>query len=200
MISISAKENGTTLAIRGLENLPQALDQVLAGALDRGLYYAVGIAQTEFLQGPRPAKLGEVTGRLRNSIAHEVKMDGARGITGRIGSNVKYAAFHEFGFSGIVNVKAHTRIAAVLSSGTGKPVEVRRPQKDKAGNFIGYKETRSRAIDRLGAQNFFVFNHQIPAHQRKINYKGKPFAAPALRKAEPLILAELQKALTTLKP
>lgn len=54
------------------------------------------------------------TGTLRRSINQLVTED-STGIRARVGTNVAYAAVHEYGFSGSVTVKAHTR---TLASGT----------------------------------------------------------------------------------
>lgn len=48
------------------------------------------------------------TGRLRNSIHNHVIKIG-KSIVGEVYTDVKYAAIHEFGFSGTENVKAHLR-------------------------------------------------------------------------------------------
>lgn len=53
-------------------------------------------AKQGYLSGPRPGRLGVVTGRLRSSIATEVKGSGAV-LQGIVGSNVKYARIHELG-------------------------------------------------------------------------------------------------------
>jgi phage gpG-like protein len=48
------------------------------------------------------------TGRLRASINTKVEREGNR-IIGSVGTNVIYAAVHEFGFHGTVNVSSFTR-------------------------------------------------------------------------------------------
>lgn len=48
------------------------------------------------------------TGTLRRSINQKLLETGT-GVYGQIGTNVKYAAIHEFGFDGIENVRAHLR-------------------------------------------------------------------------------------------
>jgi phage gpG-like protein len=48
------------------------------------------------------------TGRLRNSIHNNVINLGSK-IIGEVSTNVKYAAIHEYGFSGTETVKAHLR-------------------------------------------------------------------------------------------
>jgi phage gpG-like protein len=48
------------------------------------------------------------TGRLRNSI-HNVNTENENGFKSIVKTDVKYAAVHEYGFSGSVSVKAHMR-------------------------------------------------------------------------------------------
>ena len=48
------------------------------------------------------------TNNLRGSIHQEVIRDGS-GIVGRVGTNVEYAAFHEYGFNGAQSVREHMR-------------------------------------------------------------------------------------------
>ena len=48
------------------------------------------------------------TGRLRRSINSRVN-DSAKSIIGIVGTNVEYAARHEYGFHGTVNVREHSR-------------------------------------------------------------------------------------------
>lgn len=51
------------------------------------------------------------TGTLRRSINRVVQDDG-RNVIAQVGTNVRYAAIHEYGFDGIVNVREHTRRSA----------------------------------------------------------------------------------------
>ena len=53
-------------------------------------------ARRDYLSGPRPQKLGVVTGTLRRSIGAIVRMARNEGV-GEVGTNVIYAAIHEFG-------------------------------------------------------------------------------------------------------
>lgn len=59
------------------------------------------------------------TGTLRRSINRLVTND-VNGIVARIGTNVRYAAVHEYGFDGDVVVKGHVRKIASRSVGKGK--------------------------------------------------------------------------------
>ena len=65
------------------------------------------------VQGVVKAKLsGEVlkaqTGTLRRSINYKMVEEGSN-IAGSVGTNVAYAAVHEYGFNGTVSVRAHLR-------------------------------------------------------------------------------------------
>lgn len=48
------------------------------------------------------------TGTLRRSIHNDVTVTGST-VTGIVGTNMEYAAFHEYGFNGSQNVKEHIR-------------------------------------------------------------------------------------------
>lgn len=59
------------------------------------------------------------TGTLRRSINRQVVAD-ASGVHATEGTNVRYAAIHEYGFDGTVPVAAHVRKVASRSVGKGK--------------------------------------------------------------------------------
>ena len=69
------------------------------------------------------------TGRLSRSINQKVEADGAR-VYGIVGTNVKYAARHEFGFAGAETVKAHMRM---MKQAFGRPVK--NPRQIMVGSF-----------------------------------------------------------------
>jgi phage gpG-like protein len=107
------------LGIEGLKEL-EAEGQIFASARQKFLNDLGKAAQTyamdsvarikdTYLSGPRPRNLGVVSGRLRSSITKEVTTDG-ESFTITEGSNVSYAAIHELGFSGSVQVPAHQRV------------------------------------------------------------------------------------------
>lgn len=58
------------------------------------------------------------TGTLRRSINQEV-LDSPQGIRGIVGTNVSYAAIHEYGYDGPVNVRAHLR---TIKEAFGRPL------------------------------------------------------------------------------
>lgn len=101
-------ETASRMQERALGRLARAIGQAsqeIVGAAVKGRFTG---------QGPFPAaanKLGVRTGRLRRSIRATKPQLNLR--TGEIsvgfGSNVAYFAIHEFGFTGDVQVKGHTR-------------------------------------------------------------------------------------------
>jgi len=109
---------------KGLQDLFKRLaklPEILLGAVGKGLAAGgpviVGNAVKHRFtnqRGPFPVsqnKLGRVTGRLRQSITNtRPQINAASGeVTMGFGSNVSYFAIHEFGFSGTVAVKSHSR-------------------------------------------------------------------------------------------
>ena len=59
------------------------------------------------------------TGTLRRSIHNDVITTGSS-VTGIVGTNLEYAAFHEYGFQGTQNVKEHLR---TIKQAFGKPLK-----------------------------------------------------------------------------
>lgn len=57
---------------------------------------SVRTSKKDYLSGPRPEKLGVVSGRLRSSIRHRVEQSGNK-TTISIGTDVPYARIHELG-------------------------------------------------------------------------------------------------------
>ena len=192
---ITAKPN-FALIISALKNAPAAVMDAAGRALDWGLQGAVGIAMKEYLSGPRPARLGVRSGRLRGSLTRKVTVT-AEKVTGILGSNVPYAAFHEFGFNGQVQVKAHARVVKqtfIGAKGTLENWDGRRAWREQAtaagerGAFIGWKDSRAAAGRRAGAHGTVLnFTQQVRAHTRNISYSGKPYARPAIAEMLPAI-------------
>lgn len=94
---------------------PDQVAMALAVALDRASQVVVGSAQRGRFsgKGPYPVsdnKLGVVTGNLRRSIrCTRPQMSESGELSVGFGSQVKYFAVHEFGFSGTVQVRGHQR-------------------------------------------------------------------------------------------
>jgi phage gpG-like protein len=73
-----------------------AIKQAAEDALKTGMFDVERTSKYNYLSGPRPEKLGVVTGRLRNSILAKVTTTRSK-IIGEIGTNVIYGRFHEEG-------------------------------------------------------------------------------------------------------
>jgi phage gpG-like protein len=97
--------------ISGTEELKARFGKV-PGAIRSNILAAITAAmiamQARVQQKLSGEVLNNVTGRLRNSINERVVEDGAV-ITGSVGTNVVYARPHEYGFNGVVSVRAHVR-------------------------------------------------------------------------------------------
>ena len=101
--------NGYAAAIDKLTRLNSVVLAAMHDGLRNGLESAAEMSQREYLSGPRPVTLDVITGRLRQSIASQVEVVVDSQVVGMIGSDVRYAAFHEYGFHGIEQVRTFTR-------------------------------------------------------------------------------------------
>jgi phage gpG-like protein len=91
---------------------PEATLRAIVKGMKRGTMLITAAVQKERLTGKGPfapslQRLGVVTGRLRQSVRGTDPQLSGSTVTTSIGSNVKYAAAHEFGFKGTVKVRAH---------------------------------------------------------------------------------------------
>jgi len=88
--------------LRAVQRLPQTALVEIAKAMDRQNVATVFHIQREYLSFPKdqpPVEMGlrHVSGRLKNSIHPSKAEVSGQSVTGAIGSNVVYAAIHEFG-------------------------------------------------------------------------------------------------------
>lgn len=111
LIELSPEAKAT---MASFEQAPYKIPFAIARGMDKSLPIVAGNIQANRLTGIGPFpieehKLGEVTTHLRASVRWtEAKIEGET-VTGSIGSNVRYAAVHEFGFEGDVEVKPFFR-------------------------------------------------------------------------------------------
>ena len=171
------------IAIARAKALPEALMRGAAIGLDRGLRNTAGYAERTFLRGPRPARLDVRTGRLASSLATKVDSSPTR-IVGRIGTNIPYAGYHEFGFHGTEAVRAHTRVISQTSA-KGIAIDDRRQAFD-----LTFVESRKKAAGRQRTGSVGV--QFVKAHSRTVNYKGRPFLNPALEANLGMIKQQVQ--------
>jgi len=207
MIRVSIKAEGEQAALNSAKTLDERILKAADTGLKSGLLMTVGIAQREFIQdGARVkgeylpgARLHSVTGNLRRQMNTGTKRT-ADHVEGFIGNTAKYAAFHEFGFHGVQNVRAHSRVMRQLTDDEnwgGEDIDTRRPIRNAAGELLGFKESR-KASAKFQKKGFALVQF-VKAHARKLNYPGKPFVRPALLRMQPVIIGEIVKELNTLK-
>lgn len=99
---VSVKDEALIATLRGY---PQRLVDRLFLALQRVTIKLQAHVKEDKLTGQ---VLHVRTGTLRRSINRRVWV-GSNSINGAVGTNVEYAAAHEFGFRGVVTVKEHVR-------------------------------------------------------------------------------------------
>ena len=195
MIKATITAKNEQLVIESAKTLDARLLQACEIGLARGLQSVVTVAQLEYLSGPRPARIQSVTGSLRQRMTSRVSRAGNR-VIGRVGNNVKYAAFHEFGFHGTQNVRAHSRVMDQVNA-AGNPVDTRRAVRSDTGALLGFKESR-KASTKFQKSGFVAVQY-VRAHARRVNYAGKPFVRPALTQQIPVIRQEIIKELKLVK-
>jgi phage gpG-like protein len=163
MIQIRVTEKNVDGVLENLKTTEDRVRGALAVGLSRGLQITAGVAQVNYLSGPRPEKLQSKTARLYNSIVTEVDVSNNE-ITGRIGSNLPYAGYHEFGFHGVEIVGAHTRVTHRVN-GIGQVLRggKKLARKQKAG-FAGVTFVKQ--------------------YKREVDYAGRPFLRPALEQTK----------------
>lgn len=91
------------------ERIPDELAEAIAKAMDTENQLTVGHIVKTKLSRRSATTLGVVTNRLRGSLRATKSKAKSREVTSSIGSNVRYAGVHEFGFRGTVTVGAFTR-------------------------------------------------------------------------------------------
>ena len=116
MIKITLTSNAREI-LKQFEVLPARMMRGLAAALDLENEFTLGEVQKRRLSGPTtPTTLSVRTNRLRRSMntgdsfnIFERATASGTVVSSAIGSNVRYAGVHEYGFDGEVMVPGHTR-------------------------------------------------------------------------------------------
>lgn len=145
------------------------------GRLDAAMVRVITRQSIEMQAAVKDKKLsGQVlhnrTGTLRRSINRLVVEEPGR-VYAQIGTNVVYAGAHEYGFNGVVNVRAHVR--RVLES---------RQTLSKNGKQI------------LRKKRGVVGETTVRAHPRHMVVQERSYLRSTLREAWPAIKAELKSA------
>jgi phage gpG-like protein len=102
--------------IAKLGSMGPRIREALRAAVTREAIALTRVVKEEKLSGQ---VLKNRTGTLRRSINFSVTED-ATGVTGSVGSALKYAAAQEYGFDGVVSVREHLR---TIKMAWGRPIE-----------------------------------------------------------------------------
>lgn len=137
-----------------IKDMPFAMRRAIVRGMDRAGLLTVSHIQEQRLtgQGPFPVeehRLGVVTSRLRTSLRWSSAAANGDTVTGGIGSNVIYAAIHEFG--GIIN--------RTVKAGTARLREERDGSLLKRGNlatFAKKSHKRVREVPYAGGKQYQI--------------------------------------------
>lgn len=179
------------IKIEGLKDLVKKLGKATAQeTIEKPMFLgALNMAswsKEKRLTGPRPKFLGVVSGRLRSSLSVSRSIEREK-FKFFIGTNVKYAKFHELGFKGRLQVKEHIRR---FKKKVSFKTFIVRP-----GSLVAEEKRKRKTI-------FSGYAHVKP-YTKTIDYKGRPFIQPSvenernINKMVKLISESITKALST---
>lgn len=96
MITIDLSQEAQEV-LRSLQTIPERLTVAMAAALQLENEYTLGYIQQQKLSQKSASTLAVRSGRLRGSVRATKPVVNGTSISSSIGTNVKYAAVHEFG-------------------------------------------------------------------------------------------------------
>lgn len=97
----------TKAGLRALE--PDEMMRTIKRGVDQGMEMIVARVREQRFTSRGKGSLGVVTGNARRSLRAPPSSIEGNAVIADMGSNLAYVQAHEFGFSGRVNVKEHTR-------------------------------------------------------------------------------------------
>lgn len=178
MIKLGITITGEAAVINKFVTLSENASPALKRAMTRAAILLQRYVKQNKLSG-RPG-LNVQTGTLRRSIAYTVEEPQRGTIVATVGTNVKYAGVHEFGFKGVVSVRAHMR--QIKSRNKSKYVPVR----------FNKNSTR---IKLQQSESGVAF---VKAHARKMNIPERSFLRSSLRELGPQLMAEVEQTIDML--
>lgn len=166
MISIQLTDNAAAL-LKDVQELPQRVSAAICAALDYQNELTIGEIQANQLSARGPETLGVVTGRLRQSIRRTNATATAGGVTSSIGTNVVYAAIHEYGYDDSEGV--HSYIRRVKS-------------RDLRGKVDGKRQTLAKGVA------------YVRAHERRMHMPERSFIRRTIELNAPNYTARISNA------
>lgn len=162
-----------------LSSYPTRLLEFLAAALDR----FSAVLQARVKEKLSDDVLHVRTGTLRRSINRQVikQVDGVEAV---VGTNVEYAAIHEYGFQGAVSVREHVRRITTASRIEATLDKIRLARAMKFSE-LGPAVRRTRYVSGVAV---------VRAHTREVNMPERSFLRSALRELEAVAVIEVRRA------
>lgn len=163
IIQITVSENAAAV-LRQVKTFPAEMAQGIARALDLQNELTVGHIQAKKLSRRGPTTLGVITNRLRSSVRPATAEVTGDTIESSIGTNVKYAGVHEYGFDGKVSVAAHTRRRfGDRFSGGSKVVDTIAIFNTKTGSISRQKKGKVKYQTGVSSVRAFTRHMRMPA-------------------------------------
>lgn len=153
------------------QRFPEKMMRAIAAVHDQQNQLTVGHIQQSYLSGQ---SLHVVTNRLRGSIRASKAVISGTTVTSVIGTNVKYAGVHEFGFSGTVQVKEHQRRFASFE-----------------GKSVSLKDAKKISRSKKLSANLSSGVATVHAHSRKMLIPARPYLQPGVEDRLPVYASEI---------
>lgn len=164
-IEIRIDDNAAEVA-RQVRDFPARLGPAIAREVDLQNELTVGHAQARKLSRRGPTTLGVVSNRLRSSLRPAKAQVAGDRVVSSIGSNVVYAAAHEYGFTGRVQVKSFVRQQRSNDLLANRAGEIARR---------GFAPVQKK--EKLTALGFA----RVKAHARQMIIPARPFISSSLQ-------------------
>lgn len=176
---------------------------VLAVHLPKALGVAMKSAVGMLVKHTTKEKLrGQVlrrrTGTLIRSVTASQKVTVSKeGVVGSFGTNLWYGVAHEQGFTGSINVPAHSVGAHTRQAHTVRAHRVRAHQRTSKKGRTYEVPSYIVAEHSVGAAN--VGAHPVRAHAARVNYRARYYLSSTLNEKSGEILLRVKKAVWYLK-
>jgi hypothetical protein len=176
--------------VKRFETLPARFLQRSVAVLNQQLHLTSAHIQEQKLSERGPKTLGVVTNRLRSSVRVVPASIQGNIVEGAIGTNVRYAGVHEFGYSGPVTVKQHVRQTAERFAIDNGRTTVSRSVAGRLGLLTKKGTPRKGAAEsRAGKQV------TVKEHTRQVNFPERAMFRTGISERMPAIVQALSDAI-----
>ena len=175
--------------VAGLDAFPGAMAAAIASALDTRNQDTVGHIVKTKLTSAGPRFLNRRTSTLARSIRATRARVAGRDIASAIGSNVKYAGVHEFGFKGSVNVPAFTRKNRGSDTFNVRGAAMTRRLAAAVGAFGKSGRARAGVTQTTSSVSF------VRSHTRRVNFPARAMIFTGISDKVDSYSADISKAI-----